>query len=543
MSDVNRRRFLTGTVAAGGALAVAGTTLPTVAGAEPASALDNPSLGPVTVTKGDPRYLDLRIKGVNSRFTTDPERFHLVGSTEQVVDVVHTAVRQNKRITVRGGGHSCENFVGDGAQVIIDLSELHDISFDHRRNAFVVEAGATLREVFKTLYLGWGVTVPGGQCGEVGVGGHFAGGGYGPQSRLFGSVVDYLYAVEVVVVDRDGRARAVVATREPDDPNRDLWWAHTGAGGGNFGVVTRYWLRDPKARGNDPSRLLPRPPGELLGATMLWSWDTVTEERFANLLRNYTAFFEKHSAPGDKYASLFSALLIPRKTAGADQGGFVLAATLDANLPGAERLLREFTDAVQVGVPAAVVSPAERTPWLTSALGSGTNGESGRYKQKSAYLKRRYTGEQCKTIYRHLTENPAPAGAQEAPMLWLLSYGGAVNAAKPDATAMPQRDSIIKAIYLINWDDAKGDADGIRRVREFYRDVYATTGGVPVPDDANDGCYINYPDVDTADPAWNTSGVPWHTLYFKDNYPRLQRIKAAWDPRDVFHHALSIRLP
>jgi FAD/FMN-containing dehydrogenase len=55
----------------------------------------------------------------------------------------------------------------------------------------------------------------------------------------------------------------------------------------------------------------------------------------------------------------------------------------------------------------------------------------------------------------------------------------------------------------------------------------------------NDGV-INHPDVDLADPEWNTSGVPWHTLYYKDNYPRLQRIKARWGPRNVFRHALSI---
>jgi len=43
------------------------------------------------------------------------------------------------------------------------------------------------------------------------------------------------------------------------------------------------------------------------------------------------------------------------------------------------------------------------------------------------------------------------------------------------------------------------------------------------------------------DPQWNTSGVPWHALYYKDNYPRLQQIKSRWDPRNVFYHALSIR--
>ncbi|WP_390623977.1 BBE domain-containing protein [Fodinicola feengrottensis] len=51
---------------------------------------------------------------------------------------------------------------------------------------------------------------------------------------------------------------------------------------------------------------------------------------------------------------------------------------------------------------------------------------------------------------------------------------------------------------------------------------------------------VNYPDVDLADPVWNTSGVPWSTLYYKENYPRLQRIKSRWDPRNVFRHALSI---
>ncbi|MFD0035636.1 BBE domain-containing protein [Streptomyces sp. NPDC127172] len=47
--------------------------------------------------------------------------------------------------------------------------------------------------------------------------------------------------------------------------------------------------------------------------------------------------------------------------------------------------------------------------------------------------------------------------------------------------------------------------------------------------------------MDLADPRWNTSGVPWHALYFKGIYARLQRVKAVWDPQDVFRHALSVR--
>jgi hypothetical protein len=53
--------------------------------------------------------------------------------------------------------------------------------------------------------------------------------------------------------------------------------------------------------------------------------------------------------------------------------------------------------------------------------------------------------------------------------------------------------------------------------------------------------YFLHPDVDLADPEWITSGVPWLTLFYKDNYPQVQRNKSSWDPRNVFHHALSIR--
>jgi hypothetical protein len=98
----------------------------------------------------------------------------------------------------------------------------------------------------------------------------------------------------------------------------------------------------------------------------------------------------------------------------------------------------------------------------------------------------------------------------------------------------------MKLSYLAAWPDAAGDAPHLAWLRELYRDMFAATGGVPVPGERTDGAYVNYPDADLADPGWNTSGVSWQELYYKDNHARLRDVKARWDPLGVFTHALSV---
>ncbi|WP_336205587.1 FAD-dependent oxidoreductase [Nonomuraea sp. LPB2021202275-12-8] len=535
MSEVTRRGFIGGTAALGGGAVTAGL------GPVAAQGKGAPPLGPVVVRPGDPRYEDLVVRNTNQRFRPEPEYFHVVGSTEQVVKAVGDAVRANRRVTVRSGGHCYENFVGDGAQVVIDMCEMSEVYFDDKRGAFVIEAGATLMQTYRKLYLGWGVTIPGGQCGGVAAGGHIAGGGYGPLSRRDGLTVDYLHAVEVVVVDRSGRARAVVATRDPSDPNHDLWWAHTGGGGGNFGVVTRYFMRDPKARSDDPRELLPKPPATVLSGVAIWSWDGMGKESFRRLLRNHGEWHERNGEPGTPEASLWGSLLIPGSQAGPDRGGIILPTQVDAGVPGAERILRDYFAAVAEGVtPKVIVPPLQRDPWFYAArtLSLGEEAEAGRYKGKSAYLRKPFTDEQADVAFDHLATGEEGSATG---LLWLLSYGGQVNAVDPAATATAERQSILKVIHLATWDQSQDGAAQLAWVRRFHSRTFASTGGVPVPGGNCGGAYINYPDIDHADPEWNTSGVPWSTIYYGGNYARLQRVKARWDPRNVFRHALSVR--
>ncbi|MGI5520506.1 FAD-binding oxidoreductase [Micromonospora sp. CA-259024] len=496
-----------------GAAASAAVLCPSPVSASPPPAGCAPPLGPVRVLPDDPRYADLVRRG-NRRFVGTPDEVRVVGSTDQVVSAVQDAVRTGRRVAVRSGGHCFEGFVDDPAvRMVIDMSGLTDVYHDPRRYGFAVEAGATLGEAYRRLFLGWGVTIPGGSCPGVGVGGHIAGGGYGRLSRLHGLVVDHLHAVEVVVVDRSGTARAVVATREPTDPHRDLWWAHTGAGGGNFGVVTRYWFRS-----------LPTPPARLLDFRVTWPWAGMDEQGFHRLAGNFGRWCARHRAPDSRGRHLYGELILSRPQAGGH--------TLAGQVPhGSGHLLDELVSALSEGVGVTPTVSSETLPWLTATLGGDSDdGKGWRLKVKSAFHRAPLTDRQLRVAYRHLT------GADNGPLTGSLSlntYGGAINAVPPAATAAAHRNASMLLFYLAGWTDPAADPRCLAWIREFYRDMYADTDHVPP-----DGAYVNYPDIDLG-----TETRPWHDLYYGPNYRRLQEIKARWDPRNVFRHDLSVRPP
>ncbi|WP_217546799.1 FAD-dependent oxidoreductase [Streptomyces sp. GbtcB6] len=525
------RRGLLGTAAAAGAGAA---LLPA-----PARAAEEAAGTPaaVTVDASDARYLDLTSRGYNARFAAAPDSVRLVHSTDQVVAVVQEAVRDGRRIGVRGGGHCLDGLVDDpDVRILVDMSEMDAVRYDPARRAFLVEGGATLGHVYRTLYLEWGVALPGGTCPTVGVGGHVSGGGYGAMCRQHGAVVDHLYAVEVVTVDASGTARAVVATREPDDPHRELWWAHTGGGGGTYGIVTRYWFRSPDATGTDPASLLPRPPKTLLKSTVSIKWSDLTEAAFTALVADHGAWHARNSVAGSAYDSLHSVLILYNRV----QGAVVLNSQIDGTLPDAAALLDAYVTAVAGGIGAPYTEVRSSWPWLKTTLKDPYDtGLYNRTKSKGAYLRRGWSAAQASTLYGYLSD----AGYDGHAGILLYSYGGKVNTVAASATALAQRDSVLKANFTTYWPAAADDDRHVAWMRALYRDLYAATGGVPAPDDTNDGSYINYPDTDLADPAWNTSGVSWQSLYFKDNLARLQAVKAAWDPRNVFHHRLSVTAP
>jgi berberine-like enzyme/FAD binding domain-containing protein len=455
-----------------------------------------------------------------------------------VISALQEAVDRQLRVVATSGGHCLEGFVSDpDVRAIIDVSPMKRVYYDHPMRAVAVEAGATVGETFRALFDNWGVTVPLGEYPAIGMGGHVAGGAFGFLCRQLGLAADYLQAVEVVTVDSAGRASAFVGTREQSDANHDLWWAHTGGGGGNFGIVTRYWFRTPGAAGDDPASLLPSAPGSITTFSAEWNWSDIDERSFLRLLQNHGTWCEENSASNSANASLWALMALHRK-----QLGKLIVRGVSTAGDGAERQIDDHLAALNAGIPAAQGRTVSRMSWLDFALNplpemfAGPPGGVSA-KVKDAMLRRRLTDGQIGVAYDYLTRTDYDIMGG---MLGFATYGGRVNTVAPDATASAQRSTILDMACNTGWLDPSDAEENLKWVRGFYRDLFAETGGVPVPSDAYDGSFINHPDTDLADPMMNTSGVPWYVLYYKENYPRLQRVKARWDPLNVFRHALSI---
>jgi aclacinomycin oxidase len=475
----------------------------------------------------------------NKRYRARPDYVQLTQTTDQIVAAVDDAVRDGRRLVVTAGGHCLEGFVSDPeVRVIIDVSPMNRVYHDLTMRAVAIEAGATVGEAFQALFDRWGVVVPLGEYPGVGIGGHVVGGGFGFLCRELGLAADYLHAVEVVTVDASGRARITVATRDPSDPNHALWWAHTGGGGGNFGIVTRYWFRAPDAVSEEPASFLPKAPRSVTTFEAEWDWSAVDQATFRRLLQNHGTWSERNSGARSPHVSLWSLLEIHRK-----QFGKIIIRGLSTASTGAERQIDDYLSSLAHGAAAPRLRHNGGMSWLDFALNPfpelftmPPGGVSA--KIKDALLKRRLADRQIDIAYEYLTSD---AYDVMGGVLGLATYGGRVNAVPPDATASAARDAIFDMACSVGWLDAREAAANLRWARSFYRDLFAETGGVPVPGGAYAGSLINHPDVDLADPSFNRSGVPWSTLYYNGNYPRLQRVKHRWDPLNVFRHALSIQ--
>jgi FAD/FMN-containing dehydrogenase len=151
-----------------------------------------------------------------------------------VAAAIGFARERGLRLAVRGGGHNGAGLgsVDDG--LVADLSAMNEVAVDVPAGMVRVQGGARLADVDRVTHE-HGLAVPGGIVSTTGMGGLTLGGGMGHLTRVAGLTIDKLVTATVVLAD--GSIVQADLEREPD-----LFWAIRG-GGGNFGVVTSFSFR------------------------------------------------------------------------------------------------------------------------------------------------------------------------------------------------------------------------------------------------------------------------------------------------------------
>jgi hypothetical protein len=180
-------------------------------------------------------------------WTSAPSAYAVVvRRNEDVVAAVNFARDNNLRLVIKGGGHSYQGTSNAADSLLIwtrqmDKITLHDAFVADGcadtvpRQAVTIEAGARWLPTYNAVTTKAGRYVQGGGCATVGVAGLIQSGGFGSFSKNYGMAAASLLQAEIVTAD--GKIRIANASTNPD-----LFWALKGGGGGSLGVVTKVTL-------------------------------------------------------------------------------------------------------------------------------------------------------------------------------------------------------------------------------------------------------------------------------------------------------------
>jgi len=399
-----------------------------------------------------------------------------------IADAIDLARRRKLEVAVRGGGHNVAGRATVDNGLMIDLATMKGIHVDPRARTARVQGGVTWAELNRETQV-HGLAVTGGVVSTTGIAGLTLGGGLGWLMSKYGLALDNLRSVELVTAD--GR---VLRASEEEEP--DLFWALRG-GGGNFGVAASFEYQ-----------LHP------VGPTITGGLVAHPFERARDVLK----FFREFTASLPDEMTVVAGLLHAP-----DGSGTKLAAIVAchcgpvADGEAATRPLKQF------GTPAMDAIGPMPYAQLNGMLDGGFPRGALNY-WKSGFLKQ-LSDDTIEAMVDSFARCPAPMGS-----LLLEHFHGAATRVKATDTAFPHRADGLNLVILGEWMDPAQNQACIAWTRKSYADLEAFM---------KPGRYVNYlADDEAGDPAAAAYGP---------NYPRLQQIKAKYDPGNFFHVNQNIR--
>ena len=395
-----------------------------------------------------------------------------------VVACVRFAQAHGLPLSIRGGAHGIAGRATCDEGLVVDFLDMKAIAVDPVARTARAQPGLKWQE-FDRETQAFGLATTGGTIGDTGIAGLTLGGGFGWLEGQCGMTVDNLLGADLVLAD--GR---VVHASESD--HADLFWALRG-GGGNFGVVTSFEYRLHQ-----------------IGPTIVGGLVVHPFASAATVLRFYRDFL--HDAPDELVAA---AVLM---TGPDGQKACAIAVACVGEIAAAERAVAPLK---QFGPP--VMDAIGPMPYVAQQALLDDAMPPNMLNYWKAEFVDALTDSLIDAAVDAFTRVPSPMSS-----ILFFPIRGAASRVAPTATAFPHRRGYNVGIYSL-WKDAALNAGNIAWVRATWSAVQPLAAGV----------YVNeLGDDDGADRVQQAYGP---------NYDRLQRVKATYDPHNLF--CLNANIP
>ena len=427
----------------------------------------------------DPEYEQARMNW-NPFTNAFPKVFVFAQEIEDVVNAVKWARENSVPIRMRSGRHAlAKDFNQTNGGIVIDTSQMTKVKLDKEHETATVQAGIRVGVLVRMLARE-GILAPFGDSSTVGIGGISTGGGITAIQRTAGVISDNILAA--TIVDANGE---ILHVSENENPN--LLWAIRGGGGGNFGIITSYTFK-----------IRPAPPKVGI-FQIIWPWKQLDEVIDA---------WQRWAPSVD--VRLGTILEAYAKTNGLlrSQGIFL----------GPKAELRKLVNPLRnIGTPIKVLID-EVT--LLEAIDFWAPNEPLFDDQNStwssAWVKKMLPAKGINAIHDFLEK----ATGSESNFFFLNS-GGAMNQVPTKDTAFFWRNTKYYLEWDASWIEKSETLNNIALVEQTRTQLrpYVT------------GSYVNVPDLNIEN---------YGQEYYGDNFARLRKVKAQYDPENVFNFIQSI---
>jgi hypothetical protein len=398
-------------------------------------------------------------------------------NVDEIKIAVNFAREKNLTVAVRGQGHHVAGYGVCDEGVVVDLSLMKKMEIDEAQRTVRVGPGLTVGEFLDAIEAR-GLIMTVGSHSSVGMTGLTLGGGIGILMSRYGLASDNL--LEVDVVTADGEVHTASAGQ-----NSNLFWAVRG-GGGNFGIVTslKFGLH---------------PVEPMLAGVLVHPVPRI---------REVLGIYREHAETAPANLGLFAACV----TGPGGRPCANIIACHTGDLKEGERLLapiREF------GPPVAdLIRPMPYSGMLHALDG-----------QEPAGHRYAYTCRGIENLTDEILDIVSEFALRRTSLgtaILLYRQHGAVTEKTEDATAYSGRHlPYLLGIYM-GWGD-ENDAGHLTWLKEFETALLPLT--------CSSGCVSLLSDA-SSDVVRESYG---------DNYARLQSIKTAWDPGNLFCHNHNVR--